>query len=177
MRALTIVTLLCVTTAGFAADYEPTEGWPYLYDDFEPATVYYRNSAPAHANINIHLFNNTLHFIDGEDIKAASNALYIDSVVCDNNIVLEHKGKYYVERLYATPHVLVGRTCEADFSSMNKGSGAYGMGTSVSATAHRGGRQVDWILVNLLRQGSKEHSLSLRKKQAHFQGGQLYLLS
>ena len=134
MKALAIATLLCAATAGFAADYEPTEGWPYLFDDFEPATVYYRNSAPAHANINIHLFNNTLHFIDGEDIKAASNALYIDSVVCDNNTVLEHKGKYYVERLYATPHVLVGRTCEADFSSMNKGSGAYGMGTSVSAT-------------------------------------------
>lgn len=134
MKVLAIATLLCAATAGFAADYEPTEGWPYLFDDFEPATVYYRNSAPAHANINIHLFNNTLHFIDGEDIKAASNALYIDSVVCDNNTVLEHKGKYYVERLYATPHVLVGRTCEADFSSMNKGSGAYGMGTSVSAT-------------------------------------------
>lgn len=134
MRVLTIATLLCAVTAGFASEYEPTEGWPYLYEDFVPATVYYRNSDPARANINIHLFGNTLHFVDGEDIKAAGNSQYIDSVVCDNHIVLERKGKYYVERIYATPHVLVGRTCEADFSSMNKGSGAYGIGTSASAT-------------------------------------------
>lgn len=127
--------IFCTAIAvSYASDYEPTEGWPYLYYDFTPAIVYYHNMPAASANINVHLVNNTLHFINGENIMVVNNAQYIDSVVCENNTVLLRKGNLYIEKLSATDHVVIGRTCEADLDAMSNGNGAYGTTTSTSAT-------------------------------------------
>ncbi len=126
--------MLCSTATALASDYEPTEGWPYLYYDFTPAIVYYHNMPAAAADINVHLVNNTLHFINGENIMVVNNAQRIDSVVCENKIVLLRKGNLYIEKLAETQHVTIGRSCEADLEAMSNGNGAYGLTTSTAAT-------------------------------------------
>ena len=128
------ILLLTVAATAVARDYEPTEGWPYLYYDFVPAIVYYRDMPAASADINIHLVNNTLHFRDGENIMIVANANRIDSVVCEDNTVFLRKGNYYIERLAETPHVIIGRTCEADLNALTDSNGAYGMPTTTAAT-------------------------------------------
>ncbi len=127
------IVALCVASISFAADYEPTDTWPYFYYDFEPAVVYYRSDAPASARINIHLMSNKLHFTDEDKVMEVRNANQVDSVVCENGTVFVNRGNLYIERIARTEHIIVGRSCEVDVAAMSGGSGAYGMSTTSSA--------------------------------------------
>lgn len=133
-KMITALVLMCTTLIGFADKYTPTEGWPYLYSDFVPAIVYYKDGKCESANINVHLLSNKLHFTDGENIMIVRNALQIDSVVCESGITLLYKGNKYVEKLAQSKYIVVGRTCEIDINSLNDSGGAYGISTTSAAT-------------------------------------------
>ncbi len=135
MKKFIFVALFIATTAGLVAgEYQPTEGWPYLYDQFTPAIVYYDNGKAESADINVHLLNNSLHFVDGELIKVVHDPHHIDSVVCENNDVLLYKGNLYILRVAATPHIVIGTTSEVDLNSLTESNGAYGNPTTTAAT-------------------------------------------
>ncbi len=136
MKAKTLITgilLCCSASLSWAEDFEPTEGWPYLFHDFEPATVYYHNTPAQSADVNVHLASNTLHFTDGTHIMEVSNPMQIDSVVCNNGKVLLRKGNYYVERIYATEHVILGHTKEIDYNAIGNDTNAYGIAATSSS--------------------------------------------
>lgn len=137
-KSIVLAILACATasiaSAQFSQEYEPSSGWPYLYEDFKEAIVYYHNSNPESANINVHLLNNTLHFTDGNKIMIVRDANRIDSVVCSDNTVLLRKGNLYVTQIAKTDRIIIGRTCEGDLHALDDNNGAYGTPTSTGAT-------------------------------------------
>lgn len=120
--------------AQYSNEYTPTSGWPYLFEDFKPAIVYYNNNKPESAKVNVHLMNNELHFTDGEKIMIVHDAQRIDSVVCEDNTVLLRKINLYIRQTGKTERVVIGRTCEGDLHAFDDSNGAYGMQTSTGAT-------------------------------------------
>ncbi len=134
MKKLLLATVIAsITTGAFAHDYTPTEGWPYLFQEFTEGIVYYDNDKAESAALNIHLLSNVLHFTDGENIMMVKDVQHIDSVVINEDVYLR-KGNLYVKRMYHTPRMVVGRTCECDVNAINDSSGAYGISTTSAAT-------------------------------------------
>ena len=133
-KVIAALLLICASSVGVAKDYTPTEGWPYLYNDFVPALVHYQDGKCESADVNVHLLSNKLHFTDGENIMLVRNAHHIDSVVCENGTTLLYKGNKYVELLARTQYIVIGRTCEIDINSLNDSGGAYGISTTSAAT-------------------------------------------
>lgn len=134
MKKFIIATIIAsMATMGYAREYEPTEGWPYLFEDFVEGIVYYDNGKAESAQLNVHLLSNVLHFTDGENIMVVKNAANIDSVVC-NNIKFLRRANLYVWQLHATPRIVIGQTNECEVNYINDGGGAYGISTT-SASA------------------------------------------
>lgn len=133
-KLLSIALFLCATIAGYSQEYEPTEGWPYLFRDFKSAIVYYNDGKVESASINVHLMKNDLHFTDKEKIMLVHDANKIDSVVCEDKTVLIRRGNLYVTRIYATDYVVIGTTSQCDFNALSDGSGAYGSPTTTAST-------------------------------------------
>ncbi len=133
-KFVSIALFICATIAGYAREYEPTEGWPYMFQDFKPAIVYYNDGKAESANINVHLIKNDLHFTDNDKIMLAHDGNKIDSVVCEDQTVLIRRGNLYVTCLHKTDYVVIGTTCQCDFNALNDGSGAYGSPTTTAST-------------------------------------------
>ena len=133
-KLLSTALFICATILCTANEYEPTEGWPYLYEDFKPAIVYYQDGKAESADINVHLASNILHFTDNDKIMVVDNATRIDSVVCEDNTKLVRRGNLYVELKAHSQYVLIGTTCECDFNALGDSNGAYGTPTTVAAT-------------------------------------------
>jgi hypothetical protein len=81
-KLLTIALLLCATIAGYSQEYEPTEGWPYLFKDFKSAIVYYNDGKAESANVNVHLMKNDLHFTDQEKIAGCKSSRVSTKLHC-----------------------------------------------------------------------------------------------
>ena len=79
---------ICATIAGYTQEYEPTEGWPYLFKDFKEAIVYFNDGKAESASVNVHLAYNQLQFTDQDNIMVVRDANKIDSVVCEDKTVL-----------------------------------------------------------------------------------------
>ncbi|MBR5844415.1 MAG: hypothetical protein IKY75_07545 [Bacteroidaceae bacterium] len=133
-KFVSIALLICATITVVAREYEPTEGWPYLFKDFKPAIVYYQDGKAESANINVHLIKNDLHFTDNEKIMLVHDGNKIDSVVCEDHTVLIHRANLYVTCLHKTDYVVIGTTSQCDFNALNDGDGAYGIPTTTAST-------------------------------------------
>ncbi|MBR3951202.1 MAG: hypothetical protein IKJ79_04750 [Bacteroidaceae bacterium] len=133
-KLLSIALFLCTTIASYSQEYEPTEGWPYLFKEFKPAIVYYNDGKAESADINVHLMKNDLHFTDRKNIMIVHDANKIDSVVCEDRTVLLRRGNLYVSRLYATQYVVIGTTSQCDFNALSDNGGAYGSPTTTGST-------------------------------------------
>lgn len=134
VTALMICATACIATAQFTDEYEPSVGWPYMFDDFKEAVVYYENDNPESARVNVHLLNNKLHFTDNNKIMIVHDANDIDSVVCKDSTILLHRANLYITKITNTDRIVVGRSCEGDLHALDDSNGAYGMGTSTGAT-------------------------------------------
>ena len=125
---------ICATIAGYTQEYEPTEGWPYLFKDFKEAIVYFNDGKAESASVNVHLAYNQLQFTDQDNIMVVRDANKIDSVVCEDKTVLINRGNKYVQVTYKTQYVVIGTTSECDFNSLSDGGGAYGSPTTTAST-------------------------------------------
>lgn len=134
ISAILVCATVSIATAQFSNEYEPSVGWPYMFDDFKEAIVYYHNGNPESARVNVHLLNNTLHFTDGDKIMIVHDAQHIDSVVCMDKTKLLYKTNLYISQIGATARVIIGRTCEGDLHALDDNNGAYGMATTTGAT-------------------------------------------
>lgn len=133
-RVFALLILVGSILGATARDYQPSEGWPYMFYDFKPAIVYYNNDVAESANINLHIGSNELHFTDGEKIMIVHDMQRIDSVVFEDKDILLRKGKLYVLKVGNTPRIILGRTQECDFTALSDSNGAYGTSTITAST-------------------------------------------
>lgn len=134
MKKFIIATIIAsMATMGYAREYEPTEGWPYLFEDFVEGIVYYDNGKAESAPLNVHLLSNVLHFSDGENIMVVKDAANIDSVVC-GNIKFLRRANLYVWQLHQTPRIVIGQTNQCEVNYINDTGGAYGISTTSAST-------------------------------------------
>lgn len=129
-----VCTTVCMASAQFSNEYEPSSGWPYTYEDFKEAIVYYQNGKAESARINVHLLNNELHFTDGEKIMIVHDAYNIDSVVCEDGNILLRRANLYITQAAQTPRIVIGYSCEGDLHALDDSNGAYGTRTSTGST-------------------------------------------
>lgn len=134
ISALLACTAVCIANAQFSNEYEPSSAWPYMYEDFKEAIVYYQTGNPESARINVHLLKNELHFTDGEKIMIVHDAYNIDSVVCEDGKVLLRRTNLYITQAGKTSRIVVGHSCEGDLHALDDSNGAYGTRTSTGAT-------------------------------------------
>ncbi|MDR0231774.1 MAG: hypothetical protein LBI82_06610 [Dysgonamonadaceae bacterium] len=83
---------------------------PYLFDDFEDATVYFTNGNQSEEKVNYHLTSNKIRFIDKKDneIKEVSDTQMLDSIVVGKRVFIPNSGnKGWFEILSAKPVVQV----------------------------------------------------------------------
>lgn len=126
---ITTALLFVASMTAIAAEYQPSEGWSYIFPDFKEAIVYYNNNKAESARVNVHLGSNTLHFTDGEKMMIVKDAQYIDSVVCSDGEKLLRRGNLYVRTIIKSQYVVIGRTQECDFNQLTDNNGAYGTST------------------------------------------------
>lgn len=129
-----VCTTVCMASAQFSNEYEPSSGWPYTYEDFKEAIVYYQNGKAESARINVHLLNNELHFTDGEKIMIVHDAYNIDSVVCEDGNILLRRANLYITQAAKTSRIVIGYSCEGDLHALDDSNGAYGTRTSTGST-------------------------------------------
>lgn len=129
-----VCTTVCMASAQFSNEYEPSSGWPYTYEDFKEAIVYYQNGKAESARINVHLLNNELHFTDGEKIMIVHDAYNIDSVACEDGNTLLRRANLYITQAAKTSRIVIGYSCEGDLHALDDSNGAYGTRTSTGST-------------------------------------------
>lgn len=118
-----------------AQGYAPTTKWPYLYDEFQPGTVFFSDGqASRQQMVNIHLLHCTLHYLEGDKIKQ-SDARGIETIVIAADTFLYHEGEL-VRLLKRNGQASLIKQVAIDMDALNKGqTGAYGMETSSSAVS------------------------------------------
>lgn len=136
-----IFLLLCVTLwgtcGGFvlsATQYSPTTKWPYLYENFLDGTVYFAaDQKTKQMKLNIHLQNCTLHYLDGDKVLQ-SNPRDIERIQIGNDQFIYMNGELVRLVKKTDGGISLVESVKADLAALSKGaSGAYGMGTDVSA--------------------------------------------
>lgn len=113
---------------------EPTTMWPYLFDDFTEATLYFRSQEKGHARVNIHLLRNDLHYLNGSKIYTTNEQDEIARIVLADSTAFVRCEEKFVEVLGETPQALFGRWTNGDFDRLLQTKGAYGTSSSTSAT-------------------------------------------
>lgn len=135
-----IFLLLCVSLWGIyevaeasATRYAPTTKWPYLYEEFQNGTVFFSSDQKTkQMRLNVHLQNCTLHYLDGDKVLQ-SNPRDIEMVQIGKDQFVYMNGEL-VRIVKADKEVSIVKLVKADMAALSKGtSGAYGMGTEVSA--------------------------------------------
>lgn len=130
---LTIVLSVLFSVTASPQGYEPNTKWPYVFENFQDATIYFKNNSKAQALVNVHLWKNCLHHVNAAGkimeytnrdivrIEIAGEAyFFVDGKVMK---VEAQQGESFVMSL-----------AKGDFNSLTKGTGAYGASLNSSAT-------------------------------------------
>lgn len=112
-----------------AQDYTTT--WPFLFQNFQEGTVFFKGEGKTTKSVNIHLAESKLYFLDGEDIKIANT----------NDIIrLESQGTIYfciqgqmIKVLKMKGENFLGLLVTIDFLKLHEGQGAYGSAVNTTA--------------------------------------------
>lgn len=126
-----VAVMLILSAAGVSAQ-SPTTTYPYLYDTFTDGTVVMDDGSKESRQMNVHLREGRLHYIDNGIIKEAyltdvaaveiGNDVYLPVYTSVMKVVAKNdNGCVVVEQL-------------GDFDGAIDGSGAYGVSASSSAT-------------------------------------------
>lgn len=127
---LAIVMLLSATS--LFAQYEPTTTWPYLYPDFTEGELQMMQGAPKTGKYNVHLFEGTLHFIDGDLIREAA-ASEVFSVRIGSDYFANVGGRM-MKVLAKSDKGFVAQEAIADIAQLNNTGGAYGSSSNSIST-------------------------------------------
>ena len=75
-----IIALLTLSMSVTGQKYEPTTIWPYLYKDFQKGTIYFKTGDPIEKNVNIHLVESVLHYVENNVIYELNNPESVDII-------------------------------------------------------------------------------------------------
>lgn len=125
------ITFICGCSYLFAQ--ECTTTWPYLYSDFSNGKVYYKSGKTESKFLNIHVLENRLHFIDGENINELKSTNNIAKVEIIKNTYIPVGEKFYQIISEGSGGYLV-LLVSGDYSSLSANTGAYGSSSNSIAT-------------------------------------------
>lgn len=168
MRRITIIAIWVASAVTTVFAQSPTTTYPYLYDNFTQGTVVMDDGNKESRQMNVHLREGRLHYIDNGIIKEAflkdvaaveiGNDVYLPVNVSLMKVVAKNdNGCVVLEQL-------------GDFEGAIDGSGAYGTSASSSATMKltsiQTDNQINQNYMNILNE--KESGMSLRILEAYY---------
>lgn len=129
---LLIVALLVLPICVQAQQYNPTEPWPYLYQDFEPGNIFTSKEVLiGYDQVNVNVINGRLHYVEGGTIMEANMANI--HVVRINEDVYLNVGGRLMRVLRESEHTAVVLETEVDYDEMSKVNIGYGRSAVASA--------------------------------------------
>lgn len=165
MKRITLIAILLAVAALSASSQSPTTTYPYLYDNFTQGTVVMDDGNKESRQMNVHLREGRLHYIDKGIIKEAflndvaaveiGNDVYLPVNISLMKVVAKNdNGCVVLERL-------------GDFEAAIDGSGAYGISASASATMKltsiQTDSQVNQNYMNIFNEKNEGASLSIEE--------------
>lgn len=123
--------VLCLGISCLVSAQEYTTNWPYLFSEFQPGTVFYKDGGKSSLQLNIHLLKSHLHFLKGEQIMEAEPGK-IDRVEINGANYLEIDGRI-IRLLKAKEVGFVGELVLGDFESLFDKGGAYGASSNAQS--------------------------------------------
>lgn len=168
MSRITIIAILVASAVTSAFAQSPTTTYPYLYDNFTQGTVVMDDGNKESKQMNVHLREGRLHYIDNGIIKEAflkdvaaveiGNDVYLPVNVSLMKVVAKNdNGCVVLEQL-------------GDFEGAIDGSGAYGASASSSATMKltsiQTDNQINQNYMNILNE--KESGMTLGVLSAYY---------
>lgn len=135
MKRFILSCIVCIASAAslMAQKYEPNTEWPYIYENFTDGKIYLAGNATSSAKLNIHLWGNVLHYVDGEGrIRSYDNERDILRAEIGTDAYLLVDGKW-MQLLHQNGKNLLLRLRRGKFDDLTSGStGAYGASLSSS---------------------------------------------
>jgi len=128
MVAIAIIALQNVQ----AQQFEPTTTWPYIYNDFTSGTLHMLIGSDKDGQYNVCLAGNTLHFIDGDLVKAA-NMNEVLSVKIGKDIYENVNGEL-MKVLAKSDNGVVVNEITVDMAKLNSTGAAYGSSSNSVGT-------------------------------------------
>ena len=161
-RIAYIATILLWSAIGAYAQ-SPTTTYPYLYDTFTSGTVVMDDGSKEARQMNVHLRNGSLHYIDNGIIKEAflkdvaaveiGDDVYIPVYTSLMKVVAKNENGCVVEQKLG------------DFEGAISGTGAYGVASTSSATMKltsvQSDAQVNQNYMNILNEKSEGVDLKI----------------
>jgi len=155
-----------------------TTMWPYLYSDFAEGKVFYKSGNTESRYLNIHVLENRLHLVDGENISELKSTNNIAKVEIGWDTYLPIEGRFYQlisEGSTGSSLVLI---ISGDFRSLLEGSGAYGASSNSLSTTNLssleiGGNAGSMNHMNLKNNKDAGRDVPLVKKYFFVFGGNL----
>lgn len=133
MKRIFLLNLICfLGSLGLYAQYAPNTRWPYLLEEFQSGTIYFDGNKKSEAQLNIHLWANTLHYIHSDGRIFESTDKDIIRVEIGDKAYL-FAGRQLMELIGESNGNVLLKLSKADFDSMQEGTGAYGASLNSSA--------------------------------------------
>ena len=134
----------------------PTTTWPYIYNDFQNATLFLKSGGKQHYLANIHLQASQLHYV-----KDNSNIMEAD---LKDILLVEIGPKRYMNINNSLMEIVtegkrgfIARLASPDYSRMNETGGAYGSSSNtISTKALTSLEGIGSITNHMLQQSEKE---------------------
>lgn len=134
MRKIVVSLLMLIAaTTAMAQQYVPNTHWPYVYENFQPGTIFFSDNTKSSADLNIHLWGNVLHYVNKDGKIYQSDDKNVVRVEIGNDAYMygDHKMMQIVD---AKGNAVLVKLAKADFDSMFAGTGAYGGSLNSSAS-------------------------------------------
>lgn len=156
MRRFAIFTILFSLLGTILQAQEPTTTWPYIYNDFQNATLYLKSGGKQHYLANIHLQASQLHYVkDNSNIMEAN---------LKDILLVEIGSKRYMNINNSLMEIVaegnkgfIARLASPDYSRMNETGGAYGSSSNtISTKALTSLEGIGSITNHMLQQSEKE---------------------
>lgn len=113
-----------------------TDKWPYLYQEFHEGILYFDGVKKSKANFNIDLVNQVVNYFEEDGkIKTVSKSVSIDSLVLDEVKFIKSDDMIY-QILSEEGNLSLLKKIRIDLNALKESGGAYGSGSSTSATTN-----------------------------------------
>lgn len=132
-RIAAIFATLAFGLAAMAQD-DCTTTWPYIYSNFQKATIHMIGRPAQEESVNIHTLHSKLHFIDAKGMIQEMNLnkiLVVELAGGDRYAVVDGS---MMQMLVNKEKGFVGLRRLADIAALNETGGAYGTSSASSST-------------------------------------------